>query len=83
MNSEVIPIMRTLKISEVSELKRMLKEKFRMELHFDNEYSAGEFYFDAVPSDAMLRALDKYLAPKRMRAVFGDDGMCFTLEGRF
>ena len=75
--------MYTMSISEVSELKRMLKEKFRMELHFDNEYSAGEFYFDAVPSDAMLRARGKYLAPKRMRAVVGDDGICCTLEGRF
>ncbi len=75
--------MRTLNISEVSELKRMLKEKFRMELHFDNEYSAGEFSFDAVPSEAMLRALDKYLAKKRLRAVFTADGTGFTLEGRF
>ncbi len=75
--------MRTLNISEVSELKRMLKEKFRMELHFDNEYSAGEFHFDAIPSDALLRALDKFLAKKRLRAVFGEDGMSFTLEGRF
>ena len=72
--------MKTLNISEVSELKRMLKEKFRMELHFDNEYSAGEFWFDAVPSEAMTRALDRYLAAKRLRAVFFEDGMRFTLE---
>lgn len=75
--------MRTLNLSEVSELKRMLKEKFRMELHFDNEYQAEEFSFDAVPSEAMLRALDKFLAPKRLRAVFSDDGTRFILEGRF
>lgn len=75
--------MLTLNLSEVSELKRMLKEKFRMELHFDNEYGAKEFWFDAVPSEAMMRAMDKYLAKKRLRAVFGDDGMSFTLEGRF
>ena len=75
--------MSTLNITEVSELKRMLKEKFRMELHFDNEYSAGEFWFDAVPSDAMLRALDKFLARKRLRAHFSEDGTGFSLEGRF
>ena len=75
--------MRTLNITEVSELKRMLKEKFRMELHFDNEYSAVEFSFDAIPSEAMLRALYKYLSKKRLRAVFNEDGMSFRLEGRF
>ena len=52
----------------------MLKEKFRMELHFDNEYSAQAFHFDSVPSDAMLRALDRYLGKKRLRAAFGEDG---------
>ena len=75
--------MRTLNLSEVSELKRMLKEKFRMELHLDNEYAAAEFSFDAIPSEAMRRALDKYLAKKRLRAAFREDGMSFTLEGRF
>ena len=73
----------TLNINEVSELKRMLKEKYRMELHFDNEYSAGEFYFDVIPSEAMLRTLEKYIAKKRMRAQFCDDGMSFTLERRY
>ncbi len=75
--------MRTFNISEVSELKRMLKEKFRMELHFDNEYAAEEFWFDAVPSETMLRTLDKYLAKKQLRASFREDGMSFTIEGRF
>ncbi|MBQ9902186.1 MAG: hypothetical protein IJM51_07365 [Clostridia bacterium] len=75
--------MNSLNIAEVTELKRMLKEKFRMELHFDNEYSAEEFWFDAVPSEAMFRALDKYLAGKRLRAAFHEDGTRFTLEGRF
>ena len=74
---------RTLNLFEGSELKRMLKEKFRMELHFDNEYSAQAFHFDSVPSDAMLRALDRYHGKKRLRAAFGEDGMSFTLEGRF
>jgi hypothetical protein len=73
----------SLNLSEVSALKRMLKEKFRVELHFDNEYSAEEFWFDAVPSEALTRALDKFLAKKRMRAVFTPDGTRFTLEGRF
>ena len=75
--------MRTLNISEVSELKRMLKEKFRVELHFDNEYAADEFWFDVVPSEALTRALDKYLAKKRLRAAFTGDGSRFTIEGRF
>ena len=75
--------MLTLNISEVSALKRMLKEKFRMELHFDNEYDAREFWFDAPPSQAMLRALDQFLAKKRLRARFDGEGVRFTLEGRF
>ena len=49
---------RTLNLFEGSELKRMLKEKFRMELHFDNEYSAQAFHFDSVPSPCFARWTD-------------------------
>lgn len=75
--------MTVLSISEVSELKRMLKEKFRMELHFHDGCGGQYFSFDAIPSEALLRALDKYLASKKLRAVFSDDALQFSVEGRF
>lgn len=75
--------MYTMSISEVSELKRMLKEKFRMELHFHDGCGGQYFSFDVAPSIAMLRALDQHLGRKRLRAVFGEDGLTFTVERSF
>ena len=75
--------MRTLSLSEVGELKRMLKEKFRMELHLHDTCGGQSFSFDVVPSDALVRAVDRYFAPKRLKAVFSEDMLRFTVEGRF
>ncbi len=75
--------MTTLSLFEISELKRMLKEKYRMELHLHDSCAGQSFSFDVVPSQALLRSLDKYLAAKRLRASFGEDGVSFTVEGRF
>ena len=71
-----------LSISQVSELKRMLKEKFRMELHLHDGCGGQYFFFDVVPSEALTRALDKHLSKKRLCAVFDEDGMRFTVERR-
>ena len=55
----------TMTISDAAELKRAVKEKFRVELHLHDTCGGQYFTLDVPPTDALLRYIDKFLAGKR------------------
>lgn len=73
----------TMTISDAAELKRAVKEKFRVELHLHDTCGGQYFTLDVPPTDALLRYIDKFLAGKRKRAAFAEDYLSFTVEERF
>ena len=72
--------MYTMSISEVSELKRMLKEKFRMELHFHDGCGGQYFSLDEKPPAELIDYIIEYFSNLGIKVNYTDDFQTFTLD---
>lgn len=73
--------MMTLTISDVSDFRRAVKEKFRVEIHF-HDGCGGQYFSLAVNSPALQTFIEQYFAQKRLQTVFSDDFLSFTVKDR-
>lgn len=71
----------TLTISDVSEFRRAVKEKFRVEIHF-HDGCGGQYFSLDVHSSALQKFIEQYFAQKKCQAVFADDLLSFTVKER-
>lgn len=70
-----------LTLSDISEFRRAIKEKFRVEIHF-HDCCGGQYFSLDVNSPALQKFIEQYFAQKRLQAVFSDDFLSFTVKER-
>ena len=71
--------MYVLTLSEVSELKNLIKNKFNTILHFHD--SCGGQIFSLDKSDENLREfIAAFFTEKKLRVIFSDDSTQFSVE---
>lgn len=66
-------------ITEVVALKKEIREKFSVEIHF-HDGCGGQYFTLEEPAKALKGALVSFFAAKGLKAVFTENGGSFVVE---
>lgn len=73
----------TITFSEVTELKKEIKDKFPSAgIHF-HDGCGGQYFTIDQPDEALLKCITAYFAKKNLTVLFSEDGSQFTLKKDF
>jgi hypothetical protein len=70
-----------LSLSEVSELKKEVADRFSVKIHF-HDGCGGQYFTLDENNDELKSYINAYFLSKNMQASFSEDGLHFVAENR-